>query len=183
MPKKSFAAMALVALWAVPATALVATGTSAGASSPVTIQANLCYQSSHGSCVDGASHEMDAYLPTGATQKTPGVILVHGGSFVGGDKANVTAIADVLAQDGMAAFSINYRLDSPTVAGYPMEVQDVMAAVGYVRAHAGTYDVDPTRLALFGSSAGATLAVQAGVQAFQNDPSAQVRALVGWSGG
>ena len=155
----------------------------AGATSAATVEANLCYQSSHGTCVDGTSHQFDAYLPSGATQKTPGVILIHGGSFIGGDKATFASIATKLAGDGFAAFSINYRLDSSTVVGFPMESQDVMAAINYVRAHAKTFNVDPNRLGSFGSSAGATLAVYSAMKANQSDPSARVLADVGWSGG
>jgi acetyl esterase len=155
----------------------------AGASSTVTIETNLCYESSGGACVDGVSHEFDAYLPAGATQKTPGVILIHGGGFTSGSKSGLANIASDLAADGIAAFSINYRLDSSTVVGFPMESQDVMAAISYVRANAASFNVDPTRLASFGSSAGATLAVYSAMKAYQSDPSAQVVADVGWSGG
>ncbi len=155
----------------------------AGATSAVTVEANLCYQSSHRACVDGASHQFDAYLPSGATQKTPGVILIHGGGFIGGDKATFASIATKLAGDGFAAFSINYRLDSSAVVGFPMESQDVMAAIRYIRAHARSFNVDPNRLGSFGSSAGATLAVYSAMKAYQRDPSARVVVDVGWSGG
>ncbi len=59
----------------------------------------------------------------------------------------------------------------------------MMAAISYIRAHAHRFGVDPTRLASFGSSAGATLAVYSAMKAEQGDPSARVRADVGWSGG
>jgi len=88
-----------------------------------------------------------------------------------------------LATDGIAAFSINYRLDSSTTVGFPMESEDVMAAVSYIRAHAHRFNMDGTRMASFGSSAGATLAVYSAMQAQRSDPSAQVVADVGWSGG
>ena len=162
---------------------LFAASPSTGAASAVTVETNLCYQPSGGTCVDGVSHEFDAYLPSGATQETPGVILIHGGSFIGGDKSGLANIASKLAADGIAAFSINYRLDSSTVVGFPMESQDVMAAISYIRANASSFNVDPSRLASFGSSAGATLAVYSAMKAYQSDPSAQVIADVGWSGG
>ena len=162
---------------------LFATSSSAGAASAVTVEANLCYQPSGGSCVDGVSHEFDAYPPSGATQETPGVVLIDGGGFTSGSKSGFANIASDLAADGIAAFSINYRLDSSTVVGFPMESQDVMAAISYIRANASSFNVDPTRLASFGSSAGATLAVYSAMKAYQSDPSAQVIADVGWSGG
>ncbi len=163
-------------------TVVVATPKLAGASYAVVTESNLCYQSAHRSCVDGTYHEMDAYLPSGAVGKTPGVILVHGGGFVGGDKSLFSRQAMTLAQNGLAAFSVNYRLTTPTFVGFPALVQDVMAAVSYVRAHARRFHVDPNRLGLWGSSAGANLALEAGLEAFQTTPSAQVKAVVGWSG-
>ena len=155
----------------------------AGAASAVSIEANLCYEPSGASCAGGGSHQFDAYLPANETQETPGVILIHGGGFTGGNKSDLANLGNKLAADGMAAFSINYRLDSSTVVGFPMESQDVMAAISYIRGHATSFDVDPTRLASFGTSAGATLAVYSALKAYQTDPSAQVLADVGWSGG
>jgi len=163
--------------------AMVAVAPTAGAAYAVSVESNLCYQTGRQACSDGTSHLFDAYLPVGATQRAPGVILVHGGSFLGGDKTNLSSEGMKLAAAGMAAFSVNYRLDSATVAGFPMESQDVMAAIAYVRQHAGRYSVDPARLASFGTSAGATLAVYSAMKAEQSDPSAQVVADVGWSGG
>jgi acetyl esterase len=183
MVNKVVATLAVAGLAVIPATLILTTASSARATNAYTIRSNLCYQPSGSSCTGGVSHEMDAYIPNGLTQKTPGVILVHGGGFSSGSKANMASIARSLAGDGMAAFSINYRLDSATTPGYPMQIQDVMAAVTFIRAHAGSYNVDASRLALFGSSAGATLAVDSGVEAYQNKPSARVKALVGWSGG
>ncbi len=183
MLKKFALAAAVVVSAGMAGGAALAVAPSAGASDAVTVEANLCYQTHRGACVDGVSHEFDAYLPAGVTQKTPGVILIHGGSFIGGDKVGFANIGTTLAADGMAAFSINYRLDSSTVAGFPMESQDVMAAISYIRAHARSFNVDSTRLASFGSSAGATLAVYSAMKAYQSDPSAQVLTDVGWSGG
>jgi acetyl esterase len=155
----------------------------AGAASTVSIESNLCYEPSGASCAGGVSHKFDVYLPGGVTQQTPGVILIHGGGFTGGDKSDLANLGNKLAADGMAAFSINYRLDSSTVVGFPMESQDVMAAISYIRGHASSFDVDPAQLASFGTSAGATLAVYSALKAYQTDPSAQVLADVGWSGG
>jgi acetyl esterase/lipase len=155
----------------------------AGAAYTVKVESGLCYQTGRQACSDGANHQFDAYLPVGATLRTPGVILVHGGSFLGGDKSDLTSEGMKLAAAGMAAFSVNYRLDSATLVGFPMESDDVMAAIAYVRSHAGRFNVDPSRLASFGTSAGATLAIYSAMKAQQSDPAAQVSATVGWSGG
>lgn len=183
MPRRNIRRIAVLGVGVVIGATVVGVAPPADATGAVTVEANLCYQSNRGSCVDGASHGFDAYLPSGATQKTPGVILIHGGGFIGGDKSTFASIATKLADDGFAAFSINYRLDSSTVVGFPMESQDVMAAISYVRTHARSFNIDPDRLGSFGSSAGATLAVYSAMKAYQSDPSARVLADVGWSGG
>lgn len=157
--------------------------TRAGATIPYTTQSNLCYEPMHGSCVGGASHEFDAYLPSGLSGKTPAVILIHGGGHVSGDKSGFAPTARQLAGAGMAAFSINYTLATPSTPGYPTQINEVMTAVSYLRAHAGTFHVDGNRMALFGASAGADLALVSGLKAQQTDPAARVQALVGWSGG
>jgi acetyl esterase/lipase len=110
--------------------------------------------------VDGTSLTLDVYLPeTGGPH--PAVVLVHGGAWKGGDKANHAGLGGQVARWGYAGFAINYRLapDHP----FPAAVADVQCAVAWVREHAAEYDVDPDRIALLGTSAGAHLAVLAGV--------------------
>jgi|EP01046_Picozoa_sp_COSAG06_P046870 acetyl esterase/lipase len=56
---------------------------------------------------------MDFYAPPPSQDrrsKRPTVVLVHGGSFVGGDKQSFAPLATVLAQRGFVVGSINYRL-------------------------------------------------------------------------
>ena len=179
----------VIAIFVGAATAALIGGTASSASEAthiapsVTVEKDLCYEPGPGGCTGGLSHEFDAYLPSGASGALPAVILVHGGAHKVGTKADFASVAGALVADGMVAFSINYRLDTPTTPGYPMQVQDVLAAVTYIRANAASFHVDPTRLAMFGESAGADLTMRSELQAVQDDPSAQVKALVGWSGG
>jgi acetyl esterase/lipase len=56
---------------------------------------------------------------------------------------------------------MNYRMADE--ATFPAAVQDVKAAIRFLRAHAMEYDLDPQRIAAWGNSAGAYLAVMAGV--------------------
>ena len=56
---------------------------------------------------------MDFYAPPPASDKRakrPVVVLIHGGSFIGGDKSSWAPLATVLAQRGFVVGSINYRL-------------------------------------------------------------------------
>jgi len=65
-----------------------------------------------------------------------------------------------LKAQGMTAFVVDYRV---APYRYPVEIQDGMRALRYVRAHAAEYGVDPNRIGVWGSSAGGHLASTLGV--------------------
>ena len=98
---------------------------------------------------------LDVYQPDGGTGKRPGIVLVHGGGWVAGDKAFYTPMGKRLAAKGYDVFSINYRL-APTFH-YPAQIDDTQRAVRWIRAHAGDYSLDPDRLGALGDSAGGYL--------------------------
>jgi acetyl esterase/lipase len=93
-------------------------------------------------------------------------------------------------QRGYAVVSIDYRLSGE--AAFPKQINDVKAAIRFVRAHAAQYDINPERLAVWGSSAGGNLAALAGTTAgvkeledlTQGHPeqSSRVQAVVDWFG-
>jgi acetyl esterase/lipase len=97
---------------------------------------------------------LDAYVPPGA-ERRPAVVMIHGGGWRAGDKASWAPEATRLAERGWVAFSVNYRLDEPSP--FPAEIDDVQAAVRWVRANAEEYRVDPARIAAVGESAGGHL--------------------------
>jgi alpha-L-fucosidase 2 len=115
---------------------------------------------------------MDAYIPKTPTPH-PGVILVHGGGWVGGDRhSNVQPLFRPLEDAGFAWFSISYRL-AREATQIGVAIEDVEQAVRYVREHAAEFDVDPDRIALVGESAGAQLASMAALS-----PASGVKAVV-----
>lgn len=109
---------------------------------------------------------LDAYLPRRTAQPVPAVVLVHGGAFVGGakDTAGMVAAARRLQDHGIAAFTVSYRLAPEHT--YPAPVDDLAAAVAWLRdpAQQKTFGVDPGRVGLLGTSAGATLALTLGAR-------------------
>ena len=135
-----------------------------------------------------AAQTLDIYLPAGSGP-FPVVIIIHGGGFMAGDKAN-PALGDELLAAGYAVVSVNYRLAGE--AKYPAQIQDVKAAVRFLRANAAKYNLDPQRFAAFGQSAGgnlaATLGTSCGVAALEGaelgnaDQSTCVQAVVDWFG-
>jgi acetyl esterase len=118
-------------------------------------------------------------------------VYVHGGAFTGGVRtaSDNEVIAEELATLGYVTYNIDYCLAAPTgdqpVAGFPVQVLDVVDAVralGKPGFDGGRVDVDPSRVAVWGGSAGATLAAEAGV-ALGSTGTTPVAAMVGWSGG
>ncbi len=106
--------------------------------------------------VDGVALLLDAYLPE-AGGPHPAVVQIHGGGWRSGDKAGFAPEAISYAQDGIAAFSLNYRLSA--VATYPAAVDDCVAAMRFLRTEADRFNINPDRVAVKGNSAGAHLAL------------------------
>ncbi|HVU87004.1 MAG TPA: alpha/beta hydrolase [Pirellulales bacterium] len=138
---------------------------------------------------NGASSEnllLDVYRPmqvsTPLPAATPAIVLVHGGGFVSGDKADMAPLAEQYASLGYVVVSIDYRLYAdlppnsspgpadnftPPPPGYDSfpdlqlggnainaAVQDAETAMNWLRSNAATYGVDPNRIGIGGASAG-----------------------------
>lgn len=100
---------------------------------------------------------MDVFWPEQENdRKHPGVICIHGGGWASGNKSHLVPLAQKLAQSGYLAASVEYRL-SPE-AKYPAGVCDIKDAIRYLKVNADKYKLDTTRIAILGTSAGATLA-------------------------
>jgi acetyl esterase/lipase len=110
--------------------------------------------------VDARELKLDAYLPPSATaQPSPAVVVVHGGSWGAGGRSDFPRWDWWLAGQGFAVFDVDYRLAPQP--NWRTATGDVKCAVGWVRANASRLNVDPQRVALFGRSAGAHLALLA----------------------
>ncbi|QYB02223.1 alpha/beta hydrolase [Rhodococcus sp. USK10] len=101
---------------------------------------------------------LDLHLPTSGGP-WPVVLYIHGGSLVGGVRE--MGPWTTLPSRGIAVASASYRLAAEV--SFPEPVEDVRAAVRWLRRHARGWNLDPERLSLWGSSAGALLAGIAGV--------------------
>jgi acetyl esterase/lipase len=120
----------------------------------VTIHSGIAY-ASH----DGIELSGDLYLPKGA-KSAPALVAVHGGGWVQGARDAFKYWGPYLAARDYALFSIGYRLAGKAKT-FPQAVQDVLAAVQFVRGKAGAFGIDPARIGLIGASAGAHLAALA----------------------
>ena len=108
--------------------------------------------------VDSVSLRLDLYLPTNSPGPTPLVVWIHGGAWMSGSKEDCAA-PDVLG-DAYAVASIDYRLTQ--TAPFPAQLDDCKAAVRWLRAHAGDYGIDASRIGAWGESAGGHLAALLG---------------------
>ncbi len=97
---------------------------------------------------------LDFYRASGRSP-APCVIVVHSGGWNSGERGELPSFNRWLAGHGYAVAAISYRLAPGAI--WPAQRDDIVAAVAYVRAHAGSLGVDPTRIVLFGRSAGGQL--------------------------
>lgn len=119
------------------------------------------------------------------------ILHIHGGGFSDGDKRDAPVLVYLQgAERGYAVVSVNYRLSGEAV--FPAALQDIKAAIRWLRAHARQYHLDTDRIAACGGSSGGNLAAMvcttANVTEF-DDPklgyvehSCAVQAAVDWFG-
>lgn len=104
----------------------------------------------------GHNHQkLDLYLPENAQTPTPLVVWIHGGGWVDGDKAGCPPLTSGFLQRGYAAASLNYRVSGDAL--FPAQIEDCKAAIRWLRAHAKEYNLDPSRIGVWGASAGGHL--------------------------
>ena len=106
---------------------------------------------------DGVELQGDFYLPQ-ERGSVPALVAVHGGGWQQGARSAFRHCGSHLAERGYAVFAISYRFAKKGRNAFPQAVQDVIAAVQFVRANAAALGIDPNRIALIGASAGAHLA-------------------------
>lgn len=139
-----------------------------------------------------SAQKLDLYLPTTGSGPFLLVIMVHGGGFMFGDKADGGGLTgvDALLEAGYAVASINYRLSGE--AKYPAQIHDVKAAVRFLRANATQYNLNPDKFGAWGASAGGNLvsllgttcgvAELEGAELGNAEQSSCVQAVVDWFG-
>lgn len=156
----------------------------------ITVDTSIVYAQglSHETLNSAASTTMplllDAYVPQGAGENRPAIVIIHGGGFTGGSRSGwrQVALAEYFASRGWVAFSIDYRVlgdigtvpqqwvDSvmgldiepgplaQSIAIYPAH-RDAKAALRWVSAHAEDYDINMDYLTVGGGSAGGITSV------------------------
>jgi acetyl esterase/lipase len=127
----------------------------------VVIEENVAY------LAEGRTETADLYLPAKREGKarSPAVVIIHGGGFIGGDKAAAREfnIGTTLALNGYVAMSVNYALASKDNPTWPKNIQDCMTAVRWLRKNAERLQIDVDHIGTIGGSAGGHLAAMLAV--------------------
>jgi len=111
---------------------------------------------------------MDLYKAPGPGPH-PLLLYIHGGGFMNGDKQCINRQLFRLSRErGISVISISYRLSQHAI--YPAPFHDSRLALQYIRHHAAEFDIDPTRIASSGSSAGAGISCWLGFRPDMADP-------------
>lgn len=110
------------------------------------------------------------FWPADTGAPTPLWVWIHGGGFMGGDKSQVSAelVAAALAA-GISVASINYRLSQQ--APFPAPMHDGARAIQFLRFHGKRWNLDATRIAAGGGSAGGGISLWLGFHADLADAS------------
>lgn len=143
------------------------TAVSTAAEAPL-VQRDLLY-----TVAGGERLTLDLFRPA-----TPGphpvVVAVHGGAWTSGDKTQLEEVCQGFTARGYAVACIDYRL-APRHP-FPAALHDVHAAVRFLRQSSPDLGLDPSRIALLGTSAGGHLAALAALR--EDGPETRVGAVI-----
>ncbi len=137
------------------------------------------------------AQKLDVYIPDEGEGPFPVILSIHGGAFKSGDKGDGQLIPMLEGlKRGYAVVSINYRLSGEAI--WPAQIQDVKAAIRWIRANSKQYKLNSEKIAAWGGSAGGHLSAMAGTSGNvreledlsmgNSDQSSSVQAVVDWFG-
>lgn len=151
-----------------------------GSQNPIVEYKNIVY-----STAGGVNLMLDITKKKVSAKPVPVLLLVHGGGWVAGSRADMASLAPIFAQYDFACVNIEYRL-APQFQ-WPAQLDDLQAAVRWIRAN-NTYNFDKTRIAAFGISAGGHLVSMLGVNPANTKVDAgttarnQINAVISYAG-
>lgn len=114
--------------------------------------------------------KLDIIYPETKDGKTyPCILWICGGAWLMMDKSAHNLYLSRLASSGFVVASVEYRTSNQ--GPYPMPLQDVKAAIRYLKAHADRFRINKEQIGVMGESAGGYLTCMA---ALDNDPALDV---------
>ena len=119
-------------------------------------------------------HRLDIHLPKKQAEKFPIVVCIYGSAWFSNNSKGAAfsdGIGQVLLKNGYAVVTINHRSSKDAI--FPAQIQDVKAAIRFVRANADKFSLDASFVGITGWSSGGHLAAFAGttstVKSFELD--------------
>ena len=111
-------------------------------------------------------HKLDIYLPQVQKSSYPVVISIYGSAWMSNRSkgADLGSLGKALLEAGFAVVTPNHR--SSMDAKFPAPMQDIKAAIRFVRANATKYQLDTSFVGITGSSSGGNMAAMAGTSRF-----------------
>ena len=106
---------------------------------------------------DGQELTLSVYRPSYVHNAVPVILVIHGGTWRDGDRHEFAQFNAYFASRDYVVAAMDYRL-APKWR-FPAARDDVLSAVAYLKVYAAELNIDPTRIALFGRSGGAQLAL------------------------
>ena len=122
--------------------------------------------------INNTDLKLDVYFKKNTTKLTPLIIFIHGGAWKKGDKHDYWPYLIPYAEKGYITATIQYRFTD--IAKYPSQLEDVTAAINWLKANAEKYHINKDKIALVGGSAGGHLAMLAAY----SDPSLNIKGVV-----
>jgi acetyl esterase/lipase len=124
--------------------------------------------------------KMDVYLPAGRkTDSTKIIIMIHGGAWAEGDKADFNPYVPIMQQrfPEWAIFNINYRLATPVANAFPAQENDLKSVINFILQKKNDWHISD-KIVLLGASAGAHMAM---LQAYKNT-TPKIKAVIDYFG-
>ncbi len=126
--------------------------------------------------------KLDIYLPAGRSMEhTPVVLMLHGGGWYRADKSdyNTFGFDSSFLPNGYAFVNMNYRLVANDSTRFPVQLNDIDAALDAITAKAAEWKINSNAIATMGSSSGAHLAL---LEAFDGRMRTHVKTVISMSG-
>ncbi len=140
---------------------MVLTVSAQGEQRQITVTENVAYRTDV-----GPNTVLDMAQPLfGPQQDRPAILLIHGGGWNAGSKDDAVYRSLMIdyAMKGYVVCNMNYRLIRE--APMPACIEDVKAAINWMKSNARTLGIDPQRIGTYGHSAGGHLSLMAGLTA------------------
>ncbi len=110
--------------------------------------------------VDSTNLKLDIYHAKNISESAPLLLFIHGGAWKKGDKHDYLRYLIDFARKGYVTATVQYRFSNKVK--FPAQLQDVKAAIRWLKKNADNYYINSKKVAVIGGSAGGHLAMMAG---------------------